>query len=286
MRSIEAIRNANRPGPPEHSIPLRVACLGAVVVAIAASASMDEIAGATALWGIGLASLGMGFSYVTRSHPPGWIKLVVAAGAIAASVWFFHAVSGPMAGIANVEDPLIVLLLSILVLHSFHVPSRRDLTFSLAAAAGLMAVGGAAGNRPPFRLVRTCLGGFQPRRTHADVEIGEWRWANVGDTPRVGILRSGRRGSRHLSRPSGANRRRQAQPFRPGGHRRCRRGPGRTRGRCRFPFTAGPTRKSHRTDPCRRLPRICPQSGHRAPGKAGQHAADVGPRATTVVLGG
>ena len=142
MRSIEAIRNANRPGPPEHSIPLRVACLGAVVVAIAASASMDEIAGATALWGIGLASLGMGFSYVTRSHPPGWIKLVVAAGAIAASVWFFHAVSGPMAGIANVEDPLIVLLLSILVLHSFHVPSRRDLTFSLAAAAGLMAVGG------------------------------------------------------------------------------------------------------------------------------------------------
>ncbi len=143
MRTLEAIRNANRPGPPEHSIALRGACLGAVIIAIAAAASMGEIAEATALWGIGLASVGMGFSYATRSRPPVWTKIVVAVGAIAVSIWFFHAVSGPMAGIANVEDPLIVLLLSILVLHSFHVPSRRDLTFSLAAAAGLMAVTGA-----------------------------------------------------------------------------------------------------------------------------------------------
>jgi protein-glutamine gamma-glutamyltransferase len=143
MRSIEAIRNANRPGPPEHSIALRVACLGAVIVAIAATASMGEISGAAALWGIGLASLGMGVSYATRARPPAWIKLLVAVGAIAISVWFFHTVTGPVAGIANVEQPLVVLLLSILVLHSFHVPSRRDLTFSLAAAGGLMAVGGA-----------------------------------------------------------------------------------------------------------------------------------------------
>jgi protein-glutamine gamma-glutamyltransferase len=143
MRAIEAIRNANRPGPPEHSIPLRVACLCAVIVAIAASASMGQIAEVTTLGGIGLASLGMAFSYMTRFRPPGWVKLLVAAGAIAVSVWFFLAVSGPVAGIANVEEPLTVLLVSVLVLHSFHVPSRRDLTFSLAASAGLMTVAGA-----------------------------------------------------------------------------------------------------------------------------------------------
>src|SRR6202034_3722340 len=38
---------------------------------------------------------------------------------------------------------LTVLLVSVLVLHSFHVPSRRDLMFSIAASAGLMAVAGA-----------------------------------------------------------------------------------------------------------------------------------------------
>jgi len=160
MGALETIRNANRPGPPEDSIPLRVACLCAVIVAIAASASMGEIAGPTALYGIGLVSLGMVFSYATRSHPPGWIKIVVAAGALAASVWFFRAVSSPEAGLANVEDPLILLLLSILVLHSFHVPSRRDLTFSLAAAAGLMAVGGAQAIDLSFGLYALAWAGF------------------------------------------------------------------------------------------------------------------------------
>jgi hypothetical protein len=143
MRAVEAIRNANKPGPPEHSISLRVACLGSVIVAIAASASMGEVSAVSALCGAALASIGMAFSYATRSHPPGWIKLLIAGAAIAASVWFVHAVSSPAAGIASVEEPLTVLLISVLVVHSFHVPSRRDLMFSLAASAGLMAVSGA-----------------------------------------------------------------------------------------------------------------------------------------------
>ena len=143
MKLLEAIRKANRPGIPEDSIALRVVCLGAVIIAIAASASMSEISLTTAYLGVGLASVGTAFSYATRSHPPWWAKLVIAGGAIAASVWFVRAVSGPVSGIANVEEPLTVLLVSVLVVHSFHVPCRRDLMFSLAASAGLMAVGGA-----------------------------------------------------------------------------------------------------------------------------------------------
>jgi protein-glutamine gamma-glutamyltransferase len=142
MNLIEAIRNANKPPPPEHSVPLRVACLCTVIVAIAACASMGEISRETAAAGIGLVSVGMAFSYATRRRPPGWVKLVVAAGAIAASAWFVHAISAPIADVANVEGPLTLLLVSVLVVHSFHVPARRDLMFSLAAAAGLMAVGG------------------------------------------------------------------------------------------------------------------------------------------------
>jgi len=143
VRTLEAIKRANRPGPPEHSIRLRAACFFTVAAAIAACASMGEVSDAAALGAIGLVAFGMVFSYFTRQHPPGWVKIVVAAGAIGVSVWFVHAVSTPAPGITSIEDPLTVLLVSVLVLHSFHVPARRDLMFSLAASAGLMAVAGA-----------------------------------------------------------------------------------------------------------------------------------------------
>jgi transglutaminase-like putative cysteine protease len=143
VRTLEAIKRANRSGPPEHSIRLRAACFFTVAAAIAACASMGEVSDAAALGAIGLVAFGMVFSYFTRQHPPGWVKIVVAAGAIGVSVWFVHAVSTPAPGITSIEDPLTVLLVSVLVLHSFHVPARRDLMFSLAASAGLMAVAGA-----------------------------------------------------------------------------------------------------------------------------------------------
>ena len=143
MSAIEAIRRANRPGPPEHSIRLRAACLGTVLVSIAACASLDEVSPATAVAASVLVTAGMAVSYATRARPPGWIKVLVAAGAIAAFAWFFHAVSTPAADFVTVENPLTLLLVSVLVVHSFHVPSRRDLLFSLGASAGLMAVGGA-----------------------------------------------------------------------------------------------------------------------------------------------
>ena len=162
MRALEAIKRANRPGPPEHSIRLRAACFFTVAAAIAACASMGEISDAAGVGAIGLVALGMVFSYLTRHHPPGWVKIVVAAGAIGASVWFVHAVSAPAANINSVEDPLTVLLVSVLVVHSFHVPSRRDLMFSLAAAAGLMAVSGAQAIDHDLRLLRGGLGRVAP----------------------------------------------------------------------------------------------------------------------------
>jgi transglutaminase-like putative cysteine protease len=143
VRALEAIKRANRPGPPEHSIRLRAACFFTVAAAIAACASMGEIADATAFGAIVLVALGMVFSYFTRNDPPGWVKIVVAVGAVAVSAWFVHAVSAPAGDISSIEDPLTILLVSVLVLHSFHVPSRRDLMFSLAASGGLMAVAGA-----------------------------------------------------------------------------------------------------------------------------------------------
>ena len=93
---------------------------------------------------MGLVAIGMTFSYRTRAQPPGWIKVLVALAAIATLIWFFDQVmTRPVTDITTVEDPLTVLFVCIQVVHSFHVPSRRDLMFSLGASAGLMAVGAA-----------------------------------------------------------------------------------------------------------------------------------------------
>jgi hypothetical protein len=140
---VAAVRRANQPGLPEDSVRLRLACLGAVLVAIAACASLQEIAWTTALGAMVLVSAGTVFSHATRVAPPGWVKVLVAVGAIAACAWFFHAVSSPADGITSVVKPLTGLLAAVLVVHSFHVPSRRDLLFTLGASAGLMAVGAA-----------------------------------------------------------------------------------------------------------------------------------------------
>jgi len=142
MRALDAVRRANMPGPPENSIRFRVACLGTVLASIASCASVDEVSRPTAVAATALVSGGMFFSHLTRTRPPGWIKVVVAAGAMAAFVWFFHSLTSAVV-ITTIDSPLGLLLISVLVVHSFHVPSRRDLLFSLAASAGLMAVAGA-----------------------------------------------------------------------------------------------------------------------------------------------
>jgi len=43
VKLFDAVRRANRPGPPEHSITLRVACAGAVVTGIAACRAEGEL---------------------------------------------------------------------------------------------------------------------------------------------------------------------------------------------------------------------------------------------------
>jgi transglutaminase-like putative cysteine protease len=157
---LDAIRRANQPGLPEDSVRLRVACLGALLVVIAACNKLHEIAPTTALAAAALVTGGMVFSYVTRRHPPGWIKIVVAVGAIAACVWFFRSLTNPSIAFALVENPLTLLLVSVLAVHSFHVPARRDLVFSFAASAGLMAVAGAQAIDLEFGLYVAVWAGF------------------------------------------------------------------------------------------------------------------------------
>jgi transglutaminase-like putative cysteine protease len=141
---MEAVRRANQPGPPEDSARLRIACSGAVVVAILACAAQQEISRPSAYLAVALVVAGMAFSYRTRARPPMWVKGLVAVAAVVVLLWFFRQVGGqPVPDITTVENPLTVLLVWIQVVHSFHVPARRDLLFSLGGSAALMAVAAA-----------------------------------------------------------------------------------------------------------------------------------------------
>ncbi|HEV2361922.1 MAG TPA: transglutaminaseTgpA domain-containing protein, partial [Acidimicrobiales bacterium] len=142
---IEIIRRANRPPPPEHSVLFRCAVGAAVLVGVAACQSAHELSPLTAVATIVAVAVGMAFSYVTRDHPWGWVKaaLAVAVTGIFA-VFVVDIVTQASAGnLASVEAPLAGLFAWVQVVHAFDVPARRDLLFSLAASAALIAVSGA-----------------------------------------------------------------------------------------------------------------------------------------------
>jgi protein-glutamine gamma-glutamyltransferase len=149
---IETIKRANRPGPAEDSTQLRVGCAASVIVSVIACCSQHELSLLLTILICVLLTVGMVFSYRTRSSPAGIVKPLLALFAIGAFVWFFftatgHAQSG---NIGSVEQPLAALFAWIQVGHAFDVPARRDLTFSLAGSATLMAVAAAQALTPAF----------------------------------------------------------------------------------------------------------------------------------------
>lgn len=152
-RLLERVREANRPPSPEDSVGLRLACAVAVLIGLAAVRSQDEVSTAVAMLGAGALVAGMLLSYRLRAGPPMWLKPVLAVAAIAAFAWFVHQLSGqPLYDVATVEDPLASLFVAILAIHSFDVPARRDLSFTLAGSAVLMAVAAAQATDMSFGL--------------------------------------------------------------------------------------------------------------------------------------
>jgi len=154
MSMYETIKRANLPGPPEHSIALRVSSAGAVVVSIAACWAQGELSGLVASLSIVLIIVGNVFSYLRRERPFPFLKIVLAAVVVASFLWFFTAIAGSAEAknLAGVEGPLAVLFTLIQVAHAFDVPSRRDLGFTLAGSATLMAVAGAQAVDTTFAL--------------------------------------------------------------------------------------------------------------------------------------
>lgn len=132
----------NRPGPPEHSISFRAASVMAVLIGIGACWSEGELSPAVSLFALMATVLGNIVSYRRRADPWPGVKPILALCAVGGFVWFILTVTRTASpgDIATVEAPLAVLFAWVLSTHAFDVPSRRDVTYSLAGSTALIAV--------------------------------------------------------------------------------------------------------------------------------------------------
>lgn len=128
-------------GTPEHSVPLRLWTLAAVVVSIMAVTAHDDFTEHRLIVPV-LVAAGFAFSYWRRGKRNWWIKLILAALCLQVGWQFLR---GVYADPYHTSVPLTVLLLWLQTLHSFDVPARRDLLFSLLSSVILMAVAAAFG---------------------------------------------------------------------------------------------------------------------------------------------
>ncbi len=203
---LRAVKRANRPGPPEHSVTLRVACAGAVITGIAACRAEGELSWTVAGGSITLVMVGMVLAYRTRERPLPWIKPILALSAVAAFVWFFRQLTGQtIYDVSTVENPLAVLFVWVQVAHAFDVPARRDLAFSLAGSASLMAVAAAQAIDLAFGVYVVAVVGLRAGGARRHVGIGQRRGAPPGRwcARRSGICgRDRHRGPRRPARPA------------------------------------------------------------------------------------
>src|ERR1700722_7303491 len=137
MTLWQRVVQANKPGPPEHSVPF--------LVAAAACWSQGELSPAMAGFAIVATVRGNTLSYWRRERPWPAVKPILAVCALGGFVWFIATVTrtATPGDIATVEGPLAVLFAWVLCTHAFDVPARRDVAYSLAGSAALMAVAAA-----------------------------------------------------------------------------------------------------------------------------------------------
>lgn len=138
-KTVERYRFINRHGPAEDSIPFRAAVLATVVTSVASAAHFGEIGaptgGIVALICVG-ASI---FSYFARERDNLLVKLVMSVLLLALFARFWGEL---FTSLNDVRYPLVTLFLWLQAIHSFDLPTRRDLDFSLLSATVLMAFSG------------------------------------------------------------------------------------------------------------------------------------------------
>src|SRR3972149_4649605 len=128
-----------RRGGDEVSPALRVWTALTVLVSVFAITAHEDF-GALRFSIAGLVALGFLFSWIRRRRNNTWVKLLLTAGCLWAAWVFLQALSQDP---YHTSIPLTIFLLWLQTLHSFDLPRRRDLLFSVLTSVVLMAVAAA-----------------------------------------------------------------------------------------------------------------------------------------------
>ncbi|MDQ3659636.1 MAG: transglutaminaseTgpA domain-containing protein [Actinomycetota bacterium] len=135
------VRAVNATRRPEDSIPLRAAVLGTVLIGVGAAGAEGAISPLRTAVALVVLPGAYWFSYKRRTEDNWYVKLVLALGAVLAITAFFSQL-GQIQTLDEVRFPLAEIFLWIQVLHSFDLPERKDLNFSLGSSLALMGVAG------------------------------------------------------------------------------------------------------------------------------------------------
>jgi transglutaminase-like putative cysteine protease len=183
MSVLQRIKDANAPGPPEDSLWLRGSVWTALVLSLWACASVGELSWWMATGASALLLAAMIYSFKTRAKPKRWLKAPIALAAVGSFVWFFIAVShlSGIVSVSSVEAPLAILFTLIQIIHAWDVPARRDLLFSLAGSATLMAVAGAQATSSQFLVWVIPWVAFSVLALRAT-------WASMSGATHIGLL--------------------------------------------------------------------------------------------------
>lgn len=136
-RALERYREINRKLPPENSLFVRACVLGAVLTgtyAVIAQGYLPQSSNIIAPLGI---IAGFVLSWYRRDKVNISLKIGLSFALVGVTAWFFYDV---VAMPYDTRVPLAELFLWIQVLHSFDLPARRDLQFSLVSGLVLMAM--------------------------------------------------------------------------------------------------------------------------------------------------
>lgn len=177
-RSVEYYRLINRPGESEDSIAFRAAVLLTVLISVVAAVRYGAVGAVTGIIVIVGVIAGSIFSYYTRNRSNLLVKLILSVLLLVVFVLFWTDLG---ASIHDLRYPLVRLFLWLQVLHSFDLPTRRDLDFSLVSAAVLIAFAGSLSISSNFLylllpffvagLVSLYLGHTSALRSEADVFV-------------------------------------------------------------------------------------------------------------------
>lgn len=146
-RAVESYRFINRSGTPEDSVEFRVAVLVTVLISVFAAVRYGSVGLPN---GIGVTVgvlVGSYLSYRWRDRANLLIKFVLSILLLVVFVLFCSELGG---SVHDLRYPLVRLFLWLQVLHSFDLPTRRDLDFSLVSSAILVAFAGSLSTSSSF----------------------------------------------------------------------------------------------------------------------------------------